>query len=223
MENRTAIVFGATGLVGKALVEELCKSDRYSVIRIFVRNETGFAGKEKIKEYIINFDKPEEYSSQITGDDLFICLGTTIKKAGSIGKMEQIDRDLPIAIATLASGNSVERMAVISSIGADPSSSNYYLRIKGEMERGLIKTKFRTLVILRPSILLGPRSERRTAEEMGKVFMKILGPFMIGRLSKYKGIEGTTVAQVLVRAIEENTGVVILESDAMQKMRSNKP
>jgi uncharacterized protein YbjT (DUF2867 family) len=218
MEKRTALVFGATGLVGKALVEELCKSDSHDLIKIFARGKTGFAGREKIKEFTVDFNNLMTSSHLISGDELFICLGTTIKKAGSVSAMEEIDRDLPINIASIASGNSVEKLAVISSVGANPDSSNYYLRIKGEMESGLMKLKFRTLIILRPSMLLGERNERRTGEEIGKIVMKILGIFLIGRLSKYKGIEAKKVAIAMVRAINEKTGTEILESDALKKI-----
>ena len=216
--NRTAIVFGATGLVGKALVEELCKSEIYDLIKIFARGKTDFAGREKIKEFITDFDNLNSWSHLISGDDLFICIGTTIKKAGSVGRMEEIDRDLPINIASIASGNSVEKLAVISSVGANPDSSNNYLRIKGEMESGLMKLKFRTLIILRPSMLLGDRNERRPGEEIAKIVMKFIGALFIGKLSKYKGIEGWKVAKAMVKSIHENTGTEILESDKIQKI-----
>jgi len=218
MKNRTALVFGSTGLVGKALVEELCNSDRYFMIKVFARENTGFAGAEKIKEFVIDFNKLSDYSEMISGDDLFICLGTTIKKAGSVSRMEEIDRDLPVNIASVAFDNSVEKLAVISSLGANSASSNYYLRIKGEMERGLMELHYRTLIILRPSMLLGDRKERRTGEEIGKIMMKFLGLFLVGRLSKYKGIEAKKVAIAMVKAINDNTGTVILESDALQKL-----
>jgi uncharacterized protein YbjT (DUF2867 family) len=218
MKTRTAIVFGATGLVGKALVEELCNSNDYFMIKVFSRHNTGFAGAEKIREIIIDFDKLKDYSDILSGDDLFICLGTTIKKAGSVRRMEEIDRDLPVNIATIASENSVERVAVISSVGANPDSSNYYLRIKGEMEKGLMSLKLRTLIILRPSILLGPRAEKRKGEAIGKVFIRISGIFLIGRLAKYRGVENTKVARAMVRAIKEKEGINILESDEIQKI-----
>lgn len=221
MEKRTALVFGATGLVGNALVEELCKSEMYELIKIFARGKTDFAGREKIKEFITDFDNLNSWSHLISGDDLFICLGTTIKKAGSVARMEEIDRDLPINIASIASGNSVEKLAVISSVGANPDSSNYYLRIKGEMERGLMKLTFRTLIILRPSMLLGERNERRTGEGIAKTVMKFIGVFFIGRLSKYKGIEAKKVAIAMVRAINSKTGTEILESDTLQKIAAN--
>jgi uncharacterized protein YbjT (DUF2867 family) len=218
MKNRTAIVFGATGLVGKALVEELCNSDQYFMIKVFARHNTGFAGAEKIREFVIDFNNLKEYSELITGDDLYICLGTTIKKAGSVKRMEEIDRDLPVNIATIAFENSVGKLAVISSLGANAGSSNYYLRIKGEMERGLMKLKFRTLIILRPSMLLGERNERRTGEAIGKIVMKILGVFFFGRLLKYKGIAAKNVARTMIKAINGKSGTEILESDEIQKI-----
>lgn len=218
METRTAIVFGATGLVGKALVGELCNSDRYFMIKVFSRHNTGFAGVEKIREFVIDFNRLNDYSDIISGDDLFICLGTTIKKAGSVSRMEEIDRDLPVKIATIASENSVEKLAVISSLGANSNSSNYYLRIKGEMEKGLMELKFRTLIILRPSMLLGERNERRTGEEIGKIVMRLSAVFLVGRLSKYKAIEAKKVAIAMVKAINDRTGTEILESDAIQKI-----
>jgi uncharacterized protein YbjT (DUF2867 family) len=218
MKNRTAIVFGATGLVGKALIEELCKSDSYDLIKIFIRARTSFADKEKISETIIDFDHLRKYSDKIKGDDLFICLGTTIKKAGSVSRMEEIDRDLPVEIATVALVNSVEKLAVISSIGADPGSSNYYLRIKGEMEKGLMSLNYKTLIILRPSILLGDRDEKRTGEQIGKIFMMMLGIFMIGKLAKYRGISGKNVARAMMNAVTTTTGTEILESDKLQQI-----
>ncbi len=216
--NRTAIVFGATGLVGKALVEELCKSDRYNLIKIFVRGKTDFAAREKVKEFITDFNNLPEWSDKISGDDLFICLGTTIKKAGSVARMEEIDRDLPVNIASIASGNSVEKLAVVSSVGANTGSSNSYLRIKGEMERELMKIKFRTLIILRPSMLLGERNERRAGEAIGKIMLKLFGIFLLGKLSKYRGIEAWKVAKAMVKSLNEKTGTEIMESDKIQKI-----
>ena len=221
METRTAIVFGATGLVGTALIGELCNTDRYGMIKIFTRHKTGFGNRENINEIITDFSHLKEYSEMFTGDDLFICLGTTIKKAGTVRRMEEIDRDLPVEIATIASENSVEKVAVVSSLGADPGLSNYYLRIKGEMERGLMKLNFRTLVILRPSILFGERGERRIGEEFGKIAIKIFGIFLTGKLSKYKGIEASDVARAMVRSINNTKGTRIFESDAIQKIQTD--
>jgi uncharacterized protein YbjT (DUF2867 family) len=218
MDSRTAIVFGATGLIGRSLVEELCYSDDYSLIKIFGRNEKRYSSIEKIREFIIDFKKLPEYSDQITGDDLFICLGTTIKKAGSVEKMEEIDKNIPVRIASIASANRVSRLAVVSSLGADAGSKNYYLRIKGEMEKGVLSMAFRTIAVARPSILFGERNERRYGEEVGKFMMKVFGVFLTGKYLKYRGIEGKTVAKAMVKILKDRTGKEIYESDKLQKI-----
>jgi uncharacterized protein YbjT (DUF2867 family) len=221
MQRKSALVFGASGLIGKALVEELQRSDRYDTVKIIVRKSMQAEKESKIIEIVADFDNLKKQSEAISGDDLFICLGTTIKKAGSINRMEEIDRDLPVQIATIASENSVGRMAVVSSLGASAASSNSYLRIKGEMEQGLMKLKFGTLIIARPSILLGKRGEHRPLEEISKAAMKVLGVFLTGRLKKYRGILGKDVAVAMIKAINEKTGIQILESDVLQQISSD--
>jgi uncharacterized protein YbjT (DUF2867 family) len=216
MNSRNAIVFGGTGLVGKAVIDELNKSDNYEAIRVFVRRKSDSKYGSKVKEIIVNFSNPESFSDQIRGDDLFLCLGTTIKKAGSVTNMEKIDRDLPVILARLARRNNVQRMAVISSIGSNPHSSNYYLRIKGEMEQEIMKIDFETLAIARPSLLLGDRVEKRLRESAGKMIMKILGIFLYGRLRKYRAIESKTIAIALVRILNNKGGKEIYESDKLQ-------
>jgi uncharacterized protein YbjT (DUF2867 family) len=218
MQAKSAIVFGASGLVGKSLVEELCRSDRYDTVRIFVRKRSGLENEKKVEEILTDFENLNEHSETITGNDLFICLGTTIKKAGSIKRMEEIDRDMPVAIASIASGNSVKRLAVVSSLGADPASSNNYLRIKGEMEEGLISLKFKTLIIARPSLLMGERSEKRPLEVISKSVMRVLGIFLKGRLAKYRGIQAKDVAKAMIKAINDKNGVQILESNELQQI-----
>ena len=218
MEKRTAIVFGGTGLVGRALIDELHRSDTYGQVKVFIRQEAGFPKGSKIREFVVNFEHPESFAGNITGDDLFICLGTTIKKAGSVRRMEEIDRDLPVTLAGSARGNGVKRIAVVSSIGADKNSSNYYLRIKGEMEQGIMDLDFETVAIVRPSILLGARKERRIGEQAGKAVMKLLGFFLAGKYRKYRGIEGEDVAKAMVSILEKAQGREIYESDKLQKI-----
>ncbi|HBH84862.1 MAG: hypothetical protein A2X05_09175 [Bacteroidetes bacterium GWE2_41_25] len=218
MKNRTALVFGGTGLIGRHVINDLLKSDDYEVIKIFTRRETSYPETSKIQVYVVDFDNPESFSGQLTGDDLFICLGTTIKKAGSVSKMEQIDRDLPVTLARSARGNKVKRIAVDSSTGANRNSSNYYLRIKGEMEQGIMNLDFETTAIVRPSLLLGDRGERRPGEQAAKAVMKLLGTFLAGRLKKYRGIEGSDVAKAMISILKMGQGKEIFESDRLQKI-----
>jgi len=216
MGNRIAIVFGATGLVGNLLLEELEKTGNYSAIRIFVRQSAGISSSG-VEEIITDFSNISKFGSEIKGDDLFICLGTTIKKAGSVGNMEKIDRDLPVEIALLARRNGIKRIAVVSSICADPSSKNYYLRIKGEMEDGILNAGFEKTVIVRPSMLMGERKERRPGEIAGKVVMKVIQPVLAGKLLKYRAIHGRDVARAMIVLLDKETGKNIFESDELQK------
>ena len=217
MGNRTAIVFGATGLVGNLLLEELEKAGNYQTIRIFVRQTAGISSPG-IEEIITDFSNIGGLGADLKGDDLFICLGTTIKKAGSIESMEKVDRDLPVDIAILARKNGVKRVAVVSSIGADPASKNYYLRIKGEMEQGILTTGFEKTVIVRPSMLMGERKERRPGEIAGKVVMKVIKPVLSGKLLKFRAIHGRDVARAMIMLLDKETDKKIYESDDLQKI-----
>lgn len=222
MKQRTALLFGGTGLIGKALAGELCTSDRYDKILVFTRRDVGFTGEAKIINNIVDFNNPESFSGHIRGDDLYICLGTTIKKAGSIQKMEEIDRDLPVKLAILAHENGVKRLAVVSSIGANLASSNYYLRIKGEMERSILEIDFETIAIVRPSLLLGERNEKRFGESISKIIMKAFGFILFGNLKKYRAIEGRDVAKAMIRILFEEKGKSIFESDQVQNIADQK-
>lgn len=217
MEKRTAIVLGATGLVGNLLLEELEKTGNYSSIKIFVRQTAGISAPG-VEEIITDFNNIRGLGSALKGDDLFSCLGTTIKKAGSVSNMEKIDRDLPVEIAKLARQNGVKRIAVVSSIGADPASRNYYLRIKGEMEEGVLAAGYEKTVIVRPSMLLGERKEKRPAELAGKVVMNVIKPVLTGKLLKYRAIHGRDVARAMIMLLDNETGKNIFESDYLQKI-----
>jgi uncharacterized protein YbjT (DUF2867 family) len=217
MNNKTALVFGATGLIGNLLLEELVKSVEYQEISIFVRQSAGIS-HPIVREAVIDFDSVDTYAEQIKGDDLFICLGTTIKKAGSVKKMEEIDRDLPIKIAAIASSNGVKRIAVVSSLGASTSSKNYYLRIKGEMEEGILKLKFVNTAIVRPSMLLGERKEKRTGEVVGKIVMNTFKPVLSGKLRKYRAIHGRDVARVMIAILQKEPVKNVYESDEIQRI-----
>ena len=217
MSSRTAIIFGATGLIGNLLLEELIQSGEYSEIKIFVRQTTGVF-HEKVQEFTVDFLNQDTFLNQIKGDDVFICLGTTIKKAGSIKRMEEIDRDLPVMLASSASINGAKRIAVVSSMGAASQSSNYYLRIKGEMEQEILKLKFENIAIVRPSMLLGERKERRAGETAGKIVMKVFHPLFFGKMKKYRAIHGKDVAKAMIAILQKDQIKNIYESDELQKI-----
>ncbi len=212
----TALVFGGSGLVGSQLVSELMLDDQCSSIVVFSRKPMEL-NHPKITEHVVDFTKLERVRDLLQGDELYICLGTTIKKAGSVKAVEAIDRDLPLLISRIAYENGVRKIAVVSSMGANAGSRNFYVRIKGEMEKGVMQIPFDKKVIARPSMLLGDRKEFRFGEAVGKVIMKGLSFLMIGGLRKYRGITDTTVARALVTLIRSSNQEIIFESDILQE------
>jgi uncharacterized protein YbjT (DUF2867 family) len=212
---KTALVFGSTGLVGSCLLKELSEKQEYSEIKSFVRKPSGH-NYPKVLEHVIDFGKLENSRDLFKGNDLFICLGTTLKKAGSVAKVEEIDRDIPLKIAEICVQNGVQKIAVVSSIGANKDSKNYYLRIKGELEAGVSVLNFHNIAILRPSLLLGDRNEKRFGETAGKVFMQLFGFLFFGRIKKYRAIHARTVARAMIEILFLDLKDIIFESDAIQ-------
>jgi uncharacterized protein YbjT (DUF2867 family) len=214
-KDKTALVFGATGLVGSELTNLLLSNDHYDCIKIFVRKKSDFQ-HPKLVQLVNNLDNPEEIAAEITGDDLYCCLGTTREKAGSREAFEWVDLHLPLKIAEIALKNEVRKYLVVSSIGAKPHSRNFYLRTKGIMEKGILAFNFDTICIVRPSILLGQRNERRIPEEIGKFMVRFFSFIFIGPLKKYKGIQAETVARAMIRLANSVNNRVILESHKLQ-------
>ncbi len=216
--NKTAIVFGATGLVGSELLYQLIRDIRYSAIKVFTRRELNIE-HIKVIEHVVDVENPGSYGDLIKGDDLFICLGTTRRKAGSLAKMEEIDRDLPFEIARTALARGVKNVAVVSSIGASASSGNFYYRIKGEMEDKITSLDFNRKLVLRPSILLGKRNETRILESIGKCLVKSFSFALRGKNRKYRGIRASDVAWVMVREINNVNGRELYESDEIEAIK----
>ncbi|MBL0342547.1 MAG: hypothetical protein IPP71_17585 [Bacteroidetes bacterium] len=151
----------------------------------------------------------------LTGDEIFCCLGTTIKKARTHEAFRKVDFELPLEIGLLAKQKGIQNLLVISSLGADPKSSNFYLKTKGEMEQALMELHLSGLKIFRPSMLLGPRSESRPAEAAGQILMNALSLLFIGPLRKYKAIPATTVALSMIKVANSSDSKITYESEEM--------
>ena len=192
----TAIVLGASGLVGARLLARLREESHYDHIRVLTRRPLGVGGG-KVEEQVVDFDAPG--ADALGGDDLFCCLGTTIKKAGSEEAFRRVDHDYPLAFARAALAAGVGRMLVVTAVGASASSGIFYNRVKGELEAALGALGFpRGLGILRPSMLLGERGESRPGEAVGKAVMGALSFAFAGGLKKYRAIAGDDVAKAMV-------------------------
>ena len=213
---KTAIIIGSTGLVGSKLLN-LAAADSsfekiYSISRTRPENLPG-----KVEFIDFNYGN---YRVPARVDFAFCCLGTTMKKAGSKEAFLKVDLEMVGDFAQKCKTAGIERMAVVSSIGANAKSSNFYLQTKGRMEEQMKKYGFKRLVIVRPSLLLGERNEKRTGEDFGKIFNSLLGFLMVGPMRKYRGIDAEKVARAMINLIGEGKGNTLAESDELEKIAS---
>jgi uncharacterized protein YbjT (DUF2867 family) len=194
--KKTALIIGATGLVGKNLVLKLMDDSDIEKIRIFVRSPTEFVSS-KLEEIITDFDKISSYKDLLVGDVLFSCLGTTVKQAGSKAKQKLVDYNYQLEFAEIAKTNGVENYVLISATGADANSFIFYNKIKGELEEAIKKLHFEKTTILQPSVLNGPRNDNRIGEQFGAFVIDNLGA-LFGSLKKYRSISGKQVARAMI-------------------------
>lgn len=209
--NKTAIVIGATGLVGSEVIDLLLNDDRYAKVKIFHRRTTGIK-HPKLEEHIIDFDAMDEWKHLLTGDELYSALGTTIKKAGSREQQYTIDFTYQFETAKAAAENGVEKYSLVSSAGADYRSKVFYSRLKGELDEAVKELSFEVITIMRPSILAGDRTENRLGEKVGlflaNIFTKIPG------LKKYRPIFAQKVAAGMIHSLQKCTpGYHLFELD----------
>jgi uncharacterized protein YbjT (DUF2867 family) len=214
----TANVIGATGLVGKALVQHLLNDERFGKVRIFVRRETGLS-HPKLEQLVVDFGNPETWEKQLTGDFLFSALGTTLKQAGSKEKQWEIDFSFNLSFAQRAKENGIENYMLVSSVGANAKSSIFYTKMKGELDEAVAKIGFSNLVILRPASLTGPRKNRRLAEEISVPVLNFLTLFV---LKNYRPISGETVAKAMINAVfRKNKDKAIYEGGEVFNLAEN--
>ncbi|MCB0533427.1 MAG: NAD(P)H-binding protein [Lewinellaceae bacterium] len=209
---KTALLLGATGLVGSQILRQLLADARYETVLALTRRPFDVE-HPKLKQVIINFDHPDP--AQIRGDELFCALGTTLRKAGSKEAQYRIDCTYPYEIGKIARENGVGKYLLVSSLGADAQSANFYLRTKGELEEKLAALEFPVFVSARPSILLGKRPEFRLGEKIGIVLAQAFA-FLIPK--KYRGIADQQVARALLAlANQDLEGTHVIESDQLRQ------
>lgn len=220
-KEKTALVFGQTGLIGGILTKLLLADERYTEVKVFSRRKVE-EEHPKLKIVINSLENISEIAGEIKGDDLFCCLGTTMKKAGSKAAFERVDLHLPVEIAAIASANGVNKFLVVSSIGADKKSRGFYLRTKGKMEQAVSSMHFGQISVMRPSLLLGNRGEVRTGEEVGKFLAAVTGFLFRGPLKKYKPIRAEKVAIAMIRLANMLNAPVIHESHKIEEIAVQK-
>ncbi|MFQ6047078.1 MAG: oxidoreductase [Gemmatimonadales bacterium] len=213
MPSKSALVAGATGLVGSACLTEVLASPHYREVTALVRRPIGLS-HPKLTECLVDFERLESDDPSLQGDDVFCCLGTTMKAAGSKDAFRRVDYDYPLALARTTRGRGAQQFVLVSSMGAKPRSLSFYLRVKGELEEALRRLGFTSLVILRPSLLLGTRQDRRLGETLAQLAGRVLAPLVWGSLAKYRPVSAGSVAKVMVEAANLGLyGVHVIESD----------
>jgi len=217
--QRTALLAGATGLVGRALLSLLVDSDRYRSAHVLLRRTSGnIAADPKLKIQEVDFARlPTAFPAV---DDVYIALGTTIKMAGSEAAFRQVDFDFVVNIARAARTAGATRLAVVSALGADPTSRIFYNRVKGEMELAIMQIGYESVVIAQPSLLLGDRAALGQPARSGELWAeRLLAPLGWIVPKGVRPIPARAVASALVAAmIDARLGVRVLKSGAMQEV-----
>jgi len=212
---KTALIVGATGLIGGHLTRKILNLPTYSKIKVLVRKPLDFQ-HPKLEQIIINFDNFDKLL--LVADDVFCCLGTTMKQAGSKEAFYKVDFTYPFEIAKAALQNGAKQFLIVTAMGAEAKSMFYYNRVKGEIEKTLTDLNFPTLLIFRPSLLLGERKDSRAGEGFATIIMKAFD-FLTPK--KYKAIKGETVANAMLDLAQKGIiGKQIFESGEMQAFSS---
>lgn len=198
--GRTALLVGATGLIGARCLEHLLVEPRYQRVVVLARRRLERADP-RLEARVVDFDRLAEHASLVAGDDVYCCLGTTIKVAGTREAFAKVDHDYPVEVARLARAAGAQRMALVSSVGASARASSFYLRVKGETERDLEALGYPCLELFRPSLLLGERKEHRTGEGIAKAASRVFAGALVGGLRRYRPVEGDTVARAMIQAL----------------------
>jgi uncharacterized protein YbjT (DUF2867 family) len=195
--KKTANVTGATGLVGKQLVQLLLENENFEKVRIFVRRNSGLT-HPKLEEQVVDFGQENSWAEKLTGDVLFSALGTTLKQAGGKKNQYEVDFTFNLNFAQKAKQNGIENYVLVSSVGANSKSMIFYSRIKGELDEAVSKTGFKNLAILRPASLTGDREERRPMEELSIPVVRFVTKFFF---KKYCPIHAKKVAKAMINAV----------------------
>lgn len=212
---KTALLFGATGLVGTELLKQLLAHPAYDKVITPGRREPDIT-HEKLESPILDFDRLPLPIDQLPADDVFIALGTTIKRAGSKEAFRKVDFDYIVNAAKTAKAGGAEHCLLISSVGADPDSRIFYSRVKGETEEAVKNIGFAATSIFHPGALVGDRGEFRLGEKIGigvSTFLRGISPKIMG---KYNPTDADILAKKMIAAAQEGSmGVRLFSADEL--------
>ena len=214
---KTALLFGASGLVGSHVFSQLISINNYSKIKLFVRSSIDISDP-KIEIIQTDFNNLENHREDIKGDDCFFCIGTTKKNSPDKNEYQRIELNIPKQVAQIAKSNNIKSYFFVSSGYANSKSSGDYLKYKGLVEEEILNLGFSKTGILRPSFILGNRKEFRLGEKIGIIIFKLLNPLFVGPLRKMRSIHSETIAIAMIKLANENIDQKIFESDQISDL-----
>ena len=217
---KKALLFGASGLVGNHLLNQLIKDTNYSKIKLFVRSVTEIIDP-KVEIIKTDFNNLQNHKEDVKGDDCFFCIGTTKQNSSDKDEYRRVELDIPKEIAKIAKLNLLNSFIFVSAIYANPNSSGDYVRFKGLVEEELKRLNFPKLALMRPSFLMGDRKEKRVGEKIGIFVFKLLSPLLLGPIKKMRPIHSETVAKAMIKAANENLEKNIFESNEIAELVLN--
>lgn len=217
MDRKTALIVGATGLVGGHVLRLLLENAGYGTVKALVRRTTGIK-HPKLSEHLVNFDDPKSLAAIASADDVFCCLGTTIKKAKTREAFFRVDFTYPVLVAKTCEAAGAGQFLIVTALGANPRSSIFYNRVKGEVEEAIRDIGFKAAHIFRPSLLLGKRSEKRVMEGLGGAVFRVIAPLMRGPLDKYRPVEAADVARAMVTTALSGRKSSVYESHQIRQI-----
>ncbi|MGE3840230.1 MAG: NAD(P)H-binding protein [Vicinamibacterales bacterium] len=218
---RKALLAGATGLVGRACLRALLDNDAYSDVVVLSRRSLDLT-HQRLRVQLVDFERPDRLRP-VEADDAFCALGTTMARAGSEAAFRAVDYLAVLAVADLALEGGARQFVLVSSVGADPVASNFYLAVKGEAEAAVSKRSFASVHILRPGLLLGDRQERRPAERLMRAIAPALNPLLLGPLTRYRAIPAELVGRAMVAAaLRGRPGVSVLHYPEMLQLTESR-
>jgi uncharacterized protein YbjT (DUF2867 family) len=217
--KKTALVFGASGLVGGFVLRQLLAHPAYRRVISFGRRELDIDG-EGLEQHIINFDNADAYEHLMQGQDVFSCLGTTMAKAGSKEAFYKVDFTYAYETAKAAAAAGANQLLLVSSVGADPDSLFFYSRVKGELEAAMRALPYWGVHIFEPSLLLGPRQEQRLGEQLAVRLTRSIAPFIRGSVvGKYRPVEAEDVARSMIAVAQGlQPGQMVYDSETIYEI-----
>lgn len=216
---KTVLIAGSTGLTGQVLTEKLLSRSDINKIKLITRRSLSLSDS-RLQEIVTDFDDILNHVDDLQTDEVFCCLGSTLKKAGSKQAFKRVDVDYVLRVARLSLQKSARGFHLVSSLGASLSSPSFYLRTKAEVEEELMRMPFQKIRIYRPSFLDGDRHELRLAESLAGATLKVMSPLLRGALKRLRPTSVESLAETMIEQFySEEMGKRILEAEEIGKSR----